>query len=215
MLRATGFAAFLVLLLAAGLAVPGASALACQADADCDDGNVCTDDVCSEGACVNALPTDCADASRGFVTILPGQGPTVAFRWRSNRRVLAGDFGDPTSTSGFALCMADALGTVTTLVDVPAGGTCGTRPCWTITRTGVRHQRTEEGVTTRLSLTPGLAGDARIALRAKSPALAMPALPPVQPMTVLLRRTDGAGCWAARFVGPGHSGPVGFTDRQH
>ena len=112
------------------------------------------------------------------------------------------DFGDPTATTGYVLCVYDddvlAMG-----VQIPADGTCGTKPCWKATSTkGFRyHDRTTTPDGTKaMSLRSGDAGKAKVRLRGSGEHLPVPPLPFAAPVRVQLRRTDAPLCWEAAYA---------------
>jgi hypothetical protein len=53
----------------------------------------------------------------------------LSWKWASSATVAATDFGDPTGSTAYAVCLYDAAGLIETAT-VPPGGTCGTKPCW-------------------------------------------------------------------------------------
>jgi len=51
-------------------------------------------------------------------------------KWRKGSVTTKSDFGDPTTTADYALCLYDASGVRLSLA-APAADTCGKKPCWT------------------------------------------------------------------------------------
>lgn len=174
----------------------------------CDDGDPCTTaDACAAGVCAGSLEPapGCAAAPGGRLTLTeqPGRPRRLAWRWSAGT-VAAGGFGDPVAGgTSHAVCVYDAAG-LRLRAGVPAGGTCGARPCWRGTRTGLRYaNRTEApGGVRALALKTGTSR-ASIALLAKGGNLAPLGLPlsPDFALTVQLK-ASGGGCWEARFTGP-------------
>jgi hypothetical protein len=86
---------------------------------------------------------------------------------------------------------------------MPAGGTCGTKPCWSESRNGVayRDRGTGDG-----SLKFQFKGGNKpvFSLGASGARLAMPALPPAADPAVVvqLQRSDAATCVGSRFRPP-------------
>ena len=117
----------------------------------------------------------------------------------------AADFGDPLRTTAYTLCLfdgADDSPMVRLHAGVPAGGTCGGKPCWKATgRKGFRFRSkppTTEGLS-GFSLRAGRMP--RIVASAHGASLALPALPYTPPVTVQLKASGGQ-CWDARFTRP-------------
>ena len=76
------------------------------------------------------------------------------------------DYGDPTTTTDYTLCVYDSSATgafLATEVAIPAGGTCGRQPCWHATRSGFKYGNkagTPAGVlsaTLKVGAAPGVA----------------------------------------------------------
>jgi hypothetical protein len=85
--------------------------------------------------------------------------------------------------------------------EVPAGGTCAGRPCWTARSKGFRYADrlyAADGIG-RLDLQAGVAGRARIGIKGQGPLLDVPALPVASlPVTAQLRNGNGV-CWSSTF----------------
>lgn len=126
----------------------------------------------------------------------------LLWRWRRGAETLVDAFGDPTTTTAYALCVYDGGGLALDAA-VPAGGTCNGRPCWARTSAGfVYRDRTgaRDGIQ-RLVLRAGAAGKARILAKGRGPGLGMPALGALaSPVTVQLR--NAGACWGAAYPFP-------------
>jgi uncharacterized delta-60 repeat protein len=190
-----------------------------------DEGNACTSDTCDgAGTCQHdAITCDlcqtcdpslgCHDGPR---TSCLGPGalgkssfqlkdraiPTSdveKWQWRSGT-VANGDFGDPL-TEDFALCIFHGPSSALWRKQlIPAGGTCGARPCWKTTGTPafiakyVDKGATPDGVT-GVVLRSHVPGHAQVKLKGRGPALALPGLGTLGlPVRVQLQRAGGA-CW--------------------
>ncbi len=109
---------------------------------------------------------------------------------------LVTDFGDPTASDELALCVYDASG-LATGAGLPAGGVCGTKPCWRGAPTSFKYKNragNPDGILST-SLKAGGDGKARIILKAKGSQLAMPSLGDIAaPVRVQLQSRTGA-CW--------------------
>ncbi len=132
------------------------------------------------------------------------------FTWPKGDIVDPADFGDPVSgATGYRFCVWDesAGGATTTLVSeafVPAGGTCGTKPCWKPVGGGFKYKDaslSNGGIKTLLlrgnALLPG---KSKITLVGKGAASPMPPLPLSQDVKVTAQVLNGAGfCWGAEY----------------
>jgi cysteine-rich repeat protein len=199
----------------------------------CDDGNRCTtEDACHQGTCVGGAPLPCEPCGTcspltGCNTELPFQcrTPTASdkavvrfdngrssrhdalfWEWSSGAATTKTEFGDPRTTTPYALCVygedASYESSVLLRAAVPAG--CSRKVgCWRATVRGFDY-RSPSGIPDgllRLSLKAGSAGRARIAIEGRGLHLGLPALPLTSPVTVQLRRLDGQPpCWSAEHA---------------
>jgi hypothetical protein len=119
--------------------------------------------------------------------------------WGRGAATTREDFGDPAGATGFALCTWDATG-LRLETAVPAGGACAGRRCWRTTRSGfVYRDRNAASGVRLLRLEAGGDGSAQVTLVARGAALRLPALSLATPVTTQLVRSEGGGCWEARF----------------
>lgn len=130
----------------------------------------------------------------------------VIWKWLKGPLTAQGDFGDPTLTAAYTLCLYDGAGpTVQMEVDVPAGGICGTAPCWKAIGTkGYKYKDpalTNDG-SSKLILKGGAAGKAKIIFKGKGSNLPLPGLPldGLNPVRVQAHNSDNANCWDATFA---------------
>jgi hypothetical protein len=209
----------------------------------CTDGNACTlHDACAAGACRGGAPLDCApclvcDPAAGCTTgLLAGCAPATGqkasavgvnrrrdgrLRWSWEGAIAtSADFGRPTGTTGFELCLYDTLAGVPTLAFaevVPPAGVCNGRPCWTATRRGFAFRDrdpTPEGLS-RLSLRAGRGGRGRIVAEGRGAALALPALPlAVDPRTTMQLRSSAGACWESTYTRTRRNDERRFTARE-
>ena len=56
-------------------------------------------------------------------------GDLVVWKWIKGEETVLPDFGDPENTQDYTLCVFDN-GATKLEAAIPAGGTCGTAPCW-------------------------------------------------------------------------------------
>jgi hypothetical protein len=172
----------------------------------CDDGEPCTqNDVCAAGACASTVEprNDCAEAERGGLDLRD----RVSWKWKG-AGVTFPDFGDPTLATSYRLCVYDAdsnVRSVAVTTSAPAGGTCGTRPCWKtkpergyqyINRTG-----SADGLTKLKLSTNG--ADGSIKVTAKGAGFDAPELPLEQDVDVVAQLVSSdAGCWQTTLTMP-------------
>ena len=129
----------------------------------------------------------------------------LVWKWIKGASTPKSAFGQPASaTTAYALCLYDAGGIVAR-ADVPAGGTCGAKPCWSEKATGFKYKDgagANGGIRTML-LKQGLTdGAAKIIVKGKGAAVDMPALSALaSPLTVQLANSDGE-CWTSTFSVP-------------
>jgi hypothetical protein len=151
-------------------------------------------------------------ASVSLVNKVKDKSDAFAWSWLKGAATLGGDFGNPVTTDAVTVCVFDASGSTARLVlgaEVAASGTCRRKPCWKgvgrpAASKGFRYSDStgRVGGITVITLTPGIAGKAKIVVRGKGPGLAMPALPAPVPLVVQLGLSGGA-CFEARYPAPG------------
>jgi poly(3-hydroxybutyrate) depolymerase len=125
---------------------------------------------------------------------------TLTWTWVSSGTVATSDFGDPTASTGYELCVYDASGRMMTATG-PAGGTCAGKPCWALVKTGAKYTNkalTPDGLL-KISLKAGESGKAKIKVKGKGASLLLPTLPLDVPVLVQLRREDMGACWDGVF----------------
>jgi hypothetical protein len=132
----------------------------------------------------------------------------IRWLWRKGAATTFAELGDPTSTTDYAFCLYDESAAPTLLFPAraPAGGTCGTAPCWRGLGDppGTKgYKRTDNTLQTyglqRLQLTPGAAGKAKIMLKGKGANLTdLPTLPLDLPVRAQLQARNGT-CWEAVY----------------
>src|SRR6185369_17719118 len=54
----------------------------------------------------------------------------VTWRWSNGQATTFTELGDPFATDDYALCVYDGGSDLLFRMTAPAGGTCGTNPCW-------------------------------------------------------------------------------------
>jgi hypothetical protein len=164
-----------------------------------------------------AIPQKAVFRLRDRTSDLTDQSDRMIWKWLRGSATLKSEFGDPTTTKTYELCVYDATPTLISTERVPAGGSCGSRPCWSETASGFKYrdgQLTSDGVG-KLLLREGIedGGRAKIILKGQRENLNMPTLPLAQPVTVQLVNSDGA-CWEAIYSAPADKNEQGlFKDR--
>jgi hypothetical protein len=135
----------------------------------------------------------------------PGSLDTLIWKWTGTGTAKA-DFGDPTTTASYQLCLYDQTGGTATLrlaAVAPAGGTCGSLPCWLASTTGFQYADptlTHDGLG-RVLLKAGPPGAAKLLAQGRGSRLPRPVLPLTPPVTVQLS-TGGGVCWDAVYTKP-------------
>ena len=141
----------------------------------------------------------------------PHTKDNLLFTWKKGARTAFYEFGSPSNTTKYSLCVFDQNGLIVE-VPVPAGGTCGSRPCWKQTGSGFRYADgtlSNHGAQS-LILGAGPDGKAKIIVRAKGVNLGMPAALSVAPAVIVqVKNSDGA-CWGAVFS----ASPIVSTSEQ-
>jgi hypothetical protein len=130
----------------------------------------------------------------------------VTWRWRTTGNIAIADFGDPVNTTDYSFCVyAGASPTLIMELRAPAGGTCGTKPCWKSKGAkGFRYKdkdRTPDGIT-KLVLRTSVAPLSDIVLRARGANVPIPPLNLTQPVIAQLQKDDGPECWEAVYSAP-------------
>jgi len=178
-----------------------------------DDGNLCTADQCDgAGVCIHpaALAPACGPAmGRGASLQLEDKRKDARDRlvwmWRNGAAISKADFGNPLTTSSYALCVYETAGdgspSLVLGAAAPAGGRCGKHACWKASRRGFAYHGSGLSPNGLLSLglKAGNPGNASIAVTGRGAKIQMPRLPLSTPIIVQLKRGDGDRCWEARY----------------
>lgn len=134
----------------------------------------------------------------------PDTKDRLQWKWLKGSATSLADFGDPGTTTGYALCVYDGTASLVAAADVPAGGVCNAkspRPCWRANGRGWRYvdrDGTPAGVT-QLVLRSGVDGKAQILLKGQGALLSDPTLPIAHlPLRVQLVTAAGR-CFEATF----------------
>jgi hypothetical protein len=202
----------------------------------CTDGDACTNpDVCTGGACTSGVAVVCAlcercDTSGGCIeaprtgckqttkplkaSILlqdrtPDDLDQVKWKWSSGEATTFAELGNPLTTDDYALCVYDSSSSLLFRMTAPAGGTCGTKPCWKqlgppTEGKGYKYKDVD-GLPDDLdsmTIKSGLDGKAKVSLKGKGVNVPMPALGALSlPLTTQLQSENGQ-CYEATTVTP-------------
>jgi trimeric autotransporter adhesin len=164
-----------------------------------------------------ATPAVCAAAGKGSLGLkYDATSGLRKLKWKWKKGVAAqtqSSFGDPVGGgTAYALCLYDTTGGAAVLkmgVSIPAGGTCGTQPCWkALAQKGWSYKNTS-GIT-KVLLIGGAAGKPSLQVRGKGMTLPLPA--PLSgsqyfdedPAVVIqLHSSNTMSCWSSSFAAAG------------
>ena len=131
-----------------------------------------------------------------------GDGDKLLWKWINGEATVAADFGDPSATTTYTLCVYDETGGTPGLkltAVVPPGG------AWAPIGKGFKYKdpaATNDGIKIVL-LKFGASGKAKIAVKGHGANLATPALPLTQDQHVIVQLKNSIGvCWEARYSSP-------------
>ena len=142
----------------------------------------------------------CQGAEAQKASLALGNGK-LSWKWTSSAAVATTDFGDPSTTTNYLLCIYDASGEKLS-AEAPADGMCGTKPCWKVLGTvGFKYANTAgsaDGLT-KVLLKAGSAGKGKLGVNGSGPNLHLPTLPLTTPVRVQLRQDASSACWEATY----------------
>jgi hypothetical protein len=139
---------------------------------------------------------------------VPDTHDVLRWRWSRGEATMHAEFGDPNTVTSYILCVYDEVNGSPDLViasGIPAGGTCGTKPCWKTTKRGFKYadKDASRGGVTAMTLKEGLEGAAQTTLKGRGSDLSLPPLPLSQDSKVTVQlRNDLGTCWEAVFTAP-------------
>lgn len=177
---------------------------------ECDDGNLVAGDGCSDTCRLEPCGPAPESGCRGVLA--PGTAQLqikvaspakdqLQWKWLKGAATDVAAFGQPDATSAYQLCIYDAEGVLHS-ASIPAGGTCGTKPCWAAKSTGFQYGSktlVPDGIA-KVLLKAGADQKAQVQVKAKGALLAPPAPPFLHlPLRVQLKRLDAPECWEATF----------------
>lgn len=170
--------------------------------------------------CAATPRTGCVAAPKASLRMkLPSDPSKASLAWKWSKATVAeGDYGDPSASTSYALCIYDD-GLLVLDRSVAAGGTCGYDECWFPGNRGSFKFKNkvgnDDGITSA-SLKTG-AGSAAIAIKAKGLRLSLP-LPLEQSSDVTVQWVkdplSGDECWESVLPAPaGKSDTEQFADK--
>lgn len=174
------------------------------------DGHVATTTCAPSLGCGPRPRTGCKKPARSGRALLKVSDGTrdgrdvFTWRWLKGAGTFREEFGDPTVSTGYSVCVYDGVAGVLTPVlefTVPGGATCGATPCWAETNAGFAYR--SRGDLRRIILREGVGGRSSIEVEAKGPDLLPVGLPFDQSPKVVVQLVNDAGaCWDADFSAP-------------
>jgi hypothetical protein len=159
---------------------------------------------CPSAPAVCRVPVTARKSTLQITQKVPTKGNVLGWKWGAGSATTRADFGDPTATDSYALCLYESS-TLRAALSIAAAGTCDGKPCWRATRSGFTYRSkaaTADGLT-QVTLRPGANAKARIQVKGKGALLPFP---PIATLTTTLEmqlrnRTTGL-CWGTTFVPP-------------
>jgi cysteine-rich repeat protein len=184
---------------------------------ECDDGNLVSGDGCSESCLLDCRPAPvmgCREmiepgkSTLSMKDTTPDKRDKLVWRWSKGEVTAKAEFGAPTTSDAYVLCLYDGSGLVYSATAPPAGVSCGrgrAKSCWKEQSKGFSYrdvQLTPHGLQT-LRLKEGLEpGKASISVVGKGKRLQLPNLGSLSsPVTAQLTHTGGT-CFEAVFSAP-------------
>jgi hypothetical protein len=181
-------------------------------DEDCDipgGGPNCTTDchfICGptpQAGC--RAPAIAGKASVAVKDKSPDKKDQLNWKYVKGAATTLAEFGDPLTATDYTFCLYDSSAAPQPLIlaHAPAGGTCGTKPCWKAIKGGFKYQDklfTPDGLQ-QVLLKSGVATKTKILVKGKGDDLPMPTLPLTAPVRVQLKSESGV-CWEATYSTP-------------
>lgn len=183
-----------------------------SAGEQCDDGNLQDGDCCTSSCRYTVAPAfACSPAvtAKGSLSLKSdplGLKNALKWKWVNAGTFSTADLGTPETTTPLAFCLFDANGFVLGAA-IPAGGWCGTKPCWKVDAakgkaTYMTKQLTPDGVG-KLQGKSGTAGKGVLAVQGKGLLLSAPGHTLALPVRARLIRADASpACWETTFSMP-------------
>jgi hypothetical protein len=147
-------------------------------------------------------PTASGASSLSVQQRSPADKSRMTWKWGKGSATTRDEFGDPTTTDGYTLCLYDAGALVSTSRVI---GSCTKKPCWTDKSTGfLFHNKSLQPTGVKsLKLVAGPDGKASEVFSGKGRSLALPDPSSLTgPVDVQLRKSGGLLCLGAHFSTP-------------
>jgi hypothetical protein len=159
-------------------------------------------DVCGDAPAAGCFAAAPRGGKLKLFTAGGGVLPRLTWAWKAAPETAVEVFGDPAASNDFTLCAYDATGRVLSAT-APAGGACGSKPCWKALGSGLGFRYADKELdphgVVRVKLKAGALGKGRAKVVARGPSLPVPGLPLDGPVRVQLRSSEGA-CFEATFT---------------
>jgi cysteine-rich repeat protein len=173
-----------------------------------DDGDPCSGDQCNgSGTCVHQFPEHlgCIFQApfRSTLAVRSSSDPgrrRLSWKWKNATGFDPDLLGDPTTASGYRLCVGDSTGAVKVSAVIPPGGTCLGGDCWDQIRDGFRYTditTSEDGILLAL-LKAGTPGRGKVIVRGRGANLNL-STPIVAPVRARIIRSDLPICFEATY----------------
>lgn len=151
--------------------------------------------------------SQCKDSDKSVVTLRNqtiDDGDSLTWKWMGEASPPT-FLGDPSTDTGLRLCGIDSLRRVHVDATIPAGGTCGGKPCWKPLgkppgSKGYAYRDRSGAVAgiTQIIAMPGRDGKGLITIKAKGDGiLARPSGTPLENQLEL--RLEARGCWSQKY----------------
>src|SRR5262249_24294905 len=155
----------------------------------------CVGSATPEPMCRAALPSKSLLLLRDRT---PDTRDLLLWRWSRGEQTLLGEFGSPTASTGYTLCVYDqsAQPQPGLRARVPGGGFCPGGACWKLAGPGYRYKNRNGAASgiLRMSLRSGGDGKSSALVRGKGTHVPMPSFGLTAPVVAQLRN-DLGGCW--------------------
>jgi hypothetical protein len=140
-----------------------------------------------------------------------GKTPSLQWSWKKGTAASA-DFGDPTASGSYALCLYDGTDALVGTAQIEGGGLCAGKPCWKTTGTSGWQYRNKRGTVfgiDQAKLKTG-AGKASLALKGKHANLPVVTLPMALPVRAQLQTSAGS-CFDATYPATSRNDATDFA----
>jgi hypothetical protein len=160
---------------------------------------------CTLGPSACRQPLEAGKSKLTLKDKTPDTSDGLSWKWTKGEITAKADFGDPTSTTDYELCLYEN-GALVKGFRVPAGDFCRTKPCWRDIGKGFTYKdpdRTPNGIMAAKLVEGLIAGKANVKVKGKGGLLGMPdvgALTGI--LDVQLQPTGGGPCFGATYSPP-------------